>query len=324
MRGRGRLWLDDRMSRFDFRRDVFGDGLLRREGRRGLAHRGLRDRRIRFDARDDLRRTVRPLVALFVETRGDHVLPTRRNQHAGIGRRIADFRKPRRNRAADFFANIRSVENRTAREQMEKQRAHAIDIVGGRRRGAIEQLRTQRGPVRRVDLARVGFRQRVLHDAADAEICEQQSPRGRDEHIVRREIAVRELDAVRFLEHHANLIEPRLDVLDFKALRLRQQLREAAALERLHRHGRPVRPFHQIINAQNARMDQRPIALDLEPQLLDRRRVPRHARGQKVQRHFFSEHLVLRDPDRVSAAGVQRVCEQITAGELLGSGKIQR
>ena len=96
-----------------------------------------------FDARNDLRRPLRPLFNLLAETGRNHVFPRRRNVRSRIPGLVADHRQKRRLRVADLGGKIAAFENRPARNQMEKQRAHPIDVVRRRRRSPIEKLRAQ-------------------------------------------------------------------------------------------------------------------------------------------------------------------------------------
>ena len=261
---------------------------------------------------------------MFVETSRDHVLPARWNCFSALSGLRPNLGKPLRNDTPNLLGDIDTRKNRLTGEQFVKQDADPVNIIRRVRGRTVEQLRAQGIKPGGSPFVPASPRERILHDSADSKIRQQQASGRSDEDVLRCKVAVRELDPMRLLEGDTDLIEPRFQIFDLEVSLLRQNRRETPRLKCLHRHGRQFASFHQVIDPKNPGMNERPVAFDFVPQLIERHGIPRDRFREEMKRNLFSQHFILRDPDQVPGSDVQPTFEQITPGNLLPSGQVQR
>ena len=96
------------------------------------------------------------------------------------------------------------------------------------------------------------------------------------------------LDAVGVVEGSRNLLDPRLDFIRLECAFFRKEGCQRLPFEAIHRNCRQSAVFDEIINPEDVRVDQLPIALHFLPQLGHPAFIAHNGWRDEVQRNFFS------------------------------------
>ena len=281
---------------------------------RGLAAR-TRGARILPEKREHFGEAARSRFGGFFEAGGDQFFPRRGHGHRRPGRG-AHLGDRRGDGLADLHYHVVAGEGRCAGEQRVHEHAEAVDIVARAGALAVNLLRAEECKVRVRTFCDAGAFERVQEHAADSEIRDQQAAVRAQVEVRGREVAVEKLDAVCIRERLGELRDPRLDVCGVEPAFLFQHLIERLALKFIHRDRRDGAVLHEIIDAENVRVDELAVALHLLAKFGHRTRIARDRAGHKVERHIFPEHLVGRDPHGACAGLAQVAAEHVAAADF--------
>ena len=130
-----------------------------------------------------------------------------------------------------------------------------------------------------------------------------------------------QLDPVRVSQRLRQLGQPGFHVARIEPAFSLQKFSHRISLESIHRDRRTISVLHEIINAENVRMNELPILFHLLTEFRHRASIADDRWRDEMKRHILAKHLVTRQPDRGAPRTAEVLSKDVTTGDFSSFGE---